>query len=100
MIDFIRPILTASQSPLKKTKAVSKKRGCPPEIPEILIVAPDDVRSEEDAYEEYSNIPMYIYGGATRVAGNGVPEGDGREASNRSSHSTQDAVSVEVGKMQ
>ena len=44
---------------------------------------------EEDAYEEYSNIPVYIYGGATRVAGNGVPEGDGREASNRSFHSSE-----------
>ena len=65
-----------------------------------LTVTLDDVKPEEDGHED-ENLPVHICSGAARVAGDGVPEGDGSEASGHdTSHSKHDAGSAEVGKVQ
>jgi hypothetical protein len=100
-VDNVEPILTASEPPLEDARVVVEERGCSPEIPETPTVAPDDMQPEEGGHEEDDNIPVHICSGLARVAGDGVPEGDGGEASDRDiSYSKHDAGSVEVGKMQ
>jgi hypothetical protein len=100
-VNSVKPILIASEHPLKDARAVVEQCGCSPEIPETPTVALNDVRPKEDGYKEDDNVPVHIYGGAARVAGNDVPEDNDNEASSRdSSHNKHDAVSVEVSKMQ
>src|SRR2546423_4011004 len=100
-VDNVEPILTASEPPLEDARAVVEGRGCSLKIPETPTDAPDDVQPEEGGHKEDDDIPVHIYSGAARVAGDGVPEGDGSEASSRdTSYSKHDAGSVEVGKMQ
>jgi hypothetical protein len=82
-VDNIEPILTASEPPLEDARAVVEGRGCSLKIPETPTVAPDDVQPEESGHKEDDDIPVHIYSGAARVAGDGVPEGDGSEASSR-----------------
>jgi hypothetical protein len=94
-VDNVEPILTASEAPLEDARAVVEGRGCSLKIPETPTVAPDDVQPEEGGHKEDDDIPVHIYSGAARVAG------DGSEASSRdTSYSKHDAGSVEVGKMQ
>jgi len=59
------------------------------------------MQPEEGGYKKDDNIPVHICSGAARVAGDGVPKGDGSEAFGRdTSHSKHDAGSMEVGKTQ
>jgi hypothetical protein len=78
-----------------------KQRGCPPEIPETLMVVLDDMQTKEDGHKEDENIPIHICRVAARVTGDGVSKNHGSEASDRDIfHSKHHMGFMKVGKRQ
>jgi hypothetical protein len=100
-VNNVKLILITSEPPLEDTRAVVKRRECSLKIPEISTVASNDVQPKKSGHKKNNDIPVHIYNGAARVAGDSIPEGDGSETFSRdTSYNKHDAGSVKVGKMQ